>query len=46
MILFFETYDFIFRTANFMLFSVINTSYVSLNMYYEQEHTQKNEEFT
>ena len=29
-----------------MLFSVINISYVSLNMHVEQEHTQKNEEFT
>ena len=29
-----------------MQFSVINISYLSLNMYFEQEHTQKNEEFT
>ena len=43
--LFFETHDFIFRTANFMMFSVINISHVSLNMYFVQEHTQKNEKF-
>ena len=29
-----------------MLFSVINTSYVSLNMHFERELAQKNEEFT
>ena len=28
-----------------MLFSEINISYVSVNMFFEQEHTQKNEEF-
>ena len=43
-------YDFIFKTANlyskFMLFSVINISYVSLNMHFELAHTQKIEEFT
>ena len=33
-----EKYDFIFRTANFMLFTVINISYISLNMHFEQEH--------
>ena len=38
-------YDFIFKTANFKLFSIINI-YVSVNMHFEQEHTQKNEEFT
>ena len=29
-----------------MLFSVINISLVSLNVYFELKHTQKNEEFS
>ena len=33
MALFCETYGFIFRTANLVLFSLINISYVSLNKY-------------
>ena len=46
MTLFFETCDFIFETANLCFFLQLIFLYVSLNMHFEQEHTQKNEEFT